>query len=452
MKIFINSLALVLGYWANPVVAISTGTGFAITRDGYVVTNHHVIAKATKLLVRDTNGGTYKAFVVRIDRANDLALLKTDFRPKTPLPIGDSDKVRKGEHVFTIGYPMIHLQGLDAKLTDGVISSFSGIKGEPNSFQISVPVQPGNSGGPLINKSGLVVGVVVSKLSPLATIRGGVIPDNVNYAIKSNYLLELLRSENVILGKTGKINSTKGDWANISANIEPSVLLVITNDSSDEKAFSEDDEGQPRQPPPPLASSPSAPKAEQQAVTFRPLIEINPRPPMRELEGVWEELPSPSKSFVNYIATENIKAANNVVSVRQKTTHEYWIYVKYLEVFCSTDRFRSVREISYGRFNGELRSDSIYEVNKIGDFKRLNSNDPLLNRVCKLSHSREQNPVPASPPSANPTSSFRSSPSHQPSTAQRAKLGEHCTRTDDCEKPLECASTSQCYDWRKPRN
>ena len=78
-------------------------------------------------------------------------------------------------------------------MTEGIISSIAGIHGEPNSFQISVAVQPGNSGGPLIDSSGAVIGIVSAKLAHMNALKtSGSLPENVNYAVKSNYLLELL--------------------------------------------------------------------------------------------------------------------------------------------------------------------------------------------------------------------------------------------------------------------
>jgi S1-C subfamily serine protease len=79
------------------------------------------------------------------------------------------------------------VQGIEPKFTDGVISSLTGVKDEPNNFQISVAIQPGNSGGPLISNQGNVVGIVASKLNAEAMLRrGGTSPENVNYAVKSN--------------------------------------------------------------------------------------------------------------------------------------------------------------------------------------------------------------------------------------------------------------------------
>ena len=106
-----------------------------------------------------------------------------------------SGPVRTGDAVFTLGFPQVQLQGAEAKFTDGSISSLSGIAGDPKFFQISVPVQPGNSGGPLLDASGNVVGIVVSRLDAIGTLLAtGSLPQNVNYALKSSFVLPLLES------------------------------------------------------------------------------------------------------------------------------------------------------------------------------------------------------------------------------------------------------------------
>lgn len=163
----------------------ATGTGFFITKDGYMISNHHVVANASAIQVL-IKGRVFEANLVKTDPANDLALLKVQVATDvTPLPIGSSRSVRLGDPVITVGFPRPGIQGQEPKLTKGDISSLSGIRDTPHEFQISNPIQPGNSGGALVDQSGNVVGVVV------ATLRGG---QNVNYAIKSAYLKAMLEN------------------------------------------------------------------------------------------------------------------------------------------------------------------------------------------------------------------------------------------------------------------
>ncbi len=133
------------------------------------------------------------------DKTNDVAVLKiiptglgeTD-RPK-PLKISAFSPARIGEELFTIGFPLGDLLGRSHKVATGVLSSSSGIDDDPRMFQITVPIQPGNSGGPILNSEGQVIGILVSTLSAeylFKTQRH--IPQNLNFAIKSDYLLALI--------------------------------------------------------------------------------------------------------------------------------------------------------------------------------------------------------------------------------------------------------------------
>lgn len=166
------------------------GSGFFITGDGYLITNFHVVKGANKVKVK-TSSGIFPAKIVKTDPEDDLALLKVSGQFK-PLPISKGD-AQLGEAVFTIGFPDIILQGIQPKYTDGKISSLPGIRDDPKDYQISVPVQPGNSGGPLVDMSGNVVGIVEAKLDFAAALdASGDLPQNVNYAIKSKFLNDFL--------------------------------------------------------------------------------------------------------------------------------------------------------------------------------------------------------------------------------------------------------------------
>lgn len=169
----------------------SSGTGFFVTDDGYLVTNHHVVSGASSCMVK-TRQGKFPARVVKTDEKNDLALLKV-IGSFPALPLGDSGETRLGDAVFTIGFPNTDVQGLEPKLTRGDINSLAGIKDDPRHFQISVPVQPGNSGGPLVDSAGRVVGVVTMRLGDWRTLQlTGALPQNVNYAVKSAHVRSLV--------------------------------------------------------------------------------------------------------------------------------------------------------------------------------------------------------------------------------------------------------------------
>jgi TPR repeat protein len=171
---------------------ISIGTGFVINSTGFIVTNNHVIRGWERIRILTQQKEALPAKVVLVDEASDLVLLKVD-RDFDAIPIHDSKLVRLGASVATIGFPNIVLQGVEPKLTRGDISALTGLQDNEMYFQISVPTQPGNSGGALIDERGNVVGVVTAQLDNDLTLKNtGAAPQNVNYAIKSSYLLALI--------------------------------------------------------------------------------------------------------------------------------------------------------------------------------------------------------------------------------------------------------------------
>lgn len=173
-----------------------SGTGFFINAEGLMVTNWHVVEHAKDISVTAQGGLKRSAYLLGKDIGCDLAVLKTSSNASHWLPLHRSvRKVKRGSEVLTVGFPRVNLQGMEPKVTHGLISSLSGVANDPHFFQISVPIQPGNSGGPLVSRDGWVVGVVSAKLSATAAWQeSSVTPENVNYAVKSNCLADLLRA------------------------------------------------------------------------------------------------------------------------------------------------------------------------------------------------------------------------------------------------------------------
>lgn len=168
-----------------------SGSGFAISTNGLIATSYHVVADVNKIQIRGVNGDfdkVFKAKILAYDKNNDLAILKIDdtkFTQINSLPYSISDKVADvGEDVFVLGYPLRAVMGDEIKLTNGLISSKSGFQGDATSYQISATVQAGNSGCPLFDKNGNVIGVVNARL-PV---------ENASYAIKTPYLKMLISS------------------------------------------------------------------------------------------------------------------------------------------------------------------------------------------------------------------------------------------------------------------
>jgi S1-C subfamily serine protease len=169
-----------------------TGSGFFVTDRGHVITNAHVVGDFKAVLVRDINSQFYHARIVRIDLQRDLALLVVD-KVSKGLSIQKSTADLKGEDVFAVGYPMPGVQGQESKITNGIVSSLSGLEGDAALMQISAAIQGGNSGGPLVSTNGNVVGVVVSTINAKQILESsGRLAQNINYAVKSERLLEFL--------------------------------------------------------------------------------------------------------------------------------------------------------------------------------------------------------------------------------------------------------------------
>jgi len=132
------------------------GSGFIISQDGYILTNNHVVSGSNGIFVTMTDGKEYTAKVIGTDPRTDVALIKIDAKGLPPLPIGDSKLLKKGQWVLAIGSPF----GLDSTVTAGIVSAINRDTGDYLPFiQTDVAVNPGNSGGPLMNLAGEVVGV-----------------------------------------------------------------------------------------------------------------------------------------------------------------------------------------------------------------------------------------------------------------------------------------------------
>jgi hypothetical protein len=203
----------------------STGTGFFVSRNGYVVSAFHVIQDAKEVAIILRSGDTMRAAVRGIDNANDIALLKVA-RGAQPLPIVSSKAVAVGDPVFTIGYPLVDIEGQEQKATFGRINAMSGVQDDVRFVQMDVPIQPGNSGGPLLDSRGRVVGVVTRSLDPAALLKdSGTVPQNANYAVKSDYVLPLMTRYEVdsAAGRDGAAHSE----AEMIKRVRDSVVLII---------------------------------------------------------------------------------------------------------------------------------------------------------------------------------------------------------------------------------
>lgn len=183
---------------AEPVL-VGSGSGFVYTDNGYIITNQHVTEGAAKLMVSLHDGRTYEATLIGSDIFTDVAVLKIEADGLTALPIGDSSKVRVGEFVLAIGDP-ISADELSGSVTFGILSALSrqiNIEGFVNEYlQTDAAVNPGNSGGPLINMRGEVIGVTSAKYTSAGVDETGqsISSEGIGFALPINNVIEMAQS------------------------------------------------------------------------------------------------------------------------------------------------------------------------------------------------------------------------------------------------------------------
>ncbi len=181
----------------------STGTGFVVSAEGHVLTNHHVVEGCAEVRTPASGAGPEPFAVVALDAYNDLAVVRlspiTDMLVVTVVAsFREGRGVRPGDGVVAVGFPLHGLLASGVNVTTGTVSALAGIRDDIRYLQITAPVQPGNSGGPLLDMSGNVVGVVVGKLDALAVAEvTGDIPQNVNFAIKDSVARAFLDAQGI---------------------------------------------------------------------------------------------------------------------------------------------------------------------------------------------------------------------------------------------------------------
>jgi len=180
----------------NERQSISTGTGFFVSSEGNVLTNAHVVKGCTTAQVAQPGGKSEPARIVAVDATNDLALLSVSWRPSRVPNLRAGAKT--GEGVASYGFPHVGMLPSTGNFTLGNVSATSGLGDDSRMLQISAPVQSGNSGGPLMDQSGNVVGVVVAKLNVLKVLKErGDLPQNVNFAIKASVARTFLEANGI---------------------------------------------------------------------------------------------------------------------------------------------------------------------------------------------------------------------------------------------------------------
>ena len=185
----------------DEILPASSGSGFAVTSDGHIVTNYHVIDGCQNIEIT-YKGQTIPATVISFDLNNDLALLKSDFKPLYTFPLSRKNPYTLMD-IYVAGYPFGYDISTPVKITRGIVSSLAGIGNNFSQVQIDAAIQPGNSGGPIFDNKGNAVGVAVSKLDlEIMMDSYGVVPEGTNFGIKSNVVINFLESNNISLVNT----------------------------------------------------------------------------------------------------------------------------------------------------------------------------------------------------------------------------------------------------------
>jgi S1-C subfamily serine protease len=203
-----------------------SGTGFVISASGHIVTNHHVIHGCVGDIKGNLTGEAGATLrVVNSDQSNDLALLQGPAASfKAYAKIRDR-AIHSGDSVVAIGFPYHGLLTSDFTVTTGIVSSLSGMLNDTRFLQISAAVQPGNSGGPLLDTSGDIVGMVAGKLDALKIARyTGTIPENINFAIKTGAIRDFL--DNSVVPYETSAPGTELKTADIAGNARAYTLLI----------------------------------------------------------------------------------------------------------------------------------------------------------------------------------------------------------------------------------
>ena len=183
-----------------PRSAGASGSCFFVDSFGTAVTNNHVIDGYSKIEVITASGSKSPATIIKSSNSLDIAVLGTGHQTPQFLTLAPNGSLALGQDVFTIGFPVTDILGDKPKYSEGTISALSGLNNDDSWIQMSTPIQPGNSGGPLVNEEGQVVGIVAATaaVENFFSITGS-LPQNVNWAVKAEYTRPLIPnvSENV---------------------------------------------------------------------------------------------------------------------------------------------------------------------------------------------------------------------------------------------------------------
>lgn len=208
----------------------SSGTGFAVTADGWILTNAHVVQDCGRIEVK----GKGDAADPRIDETNDLAVVKiTAGEPLKPLSFRKSP-TRLGEDIVALGYPLATLLADSVKITTGNVNALAGIRNDTRYIQISTPIQPGNSGGPVVDRNGYLLGITSATLSKKTADEIGITAQNVNFAIRASVADLFLQSQSLVAQAADMTeNPSDLSTADLADRVTPSVFQILCYPKAD---------------------------------------------------------------------------------------------------------------------------------------------------------------------------------------------------------------------------
>lgn len=180
---------------------VSSGSGFVLNNAGYILTDQHVVGRCGLVTVRLANGSAVPVEIVAADKTNDLALLKTTTPIGVPAAFRSGSSIRQGDQVVLVGFPLNGLLASDLNVTTGSVSALIGPQDDSRKLQFTAPTQSGNSGGPLLDQTGAVVGVAEMTLNSVAlAVITGAQSENANFAIKDSVVETFLDSKGIAYG------------------------------------------------------------------------------------------------------------------------------------------------------------------------------------------------------------------------------------------------------------
>ncbi|MDC7742359.1 MULTISPECIES: trypsin-like peptidase domain-containing protein [Rhizobium] len=230
----------------------SSGTGFAVTGDGWLMTNAHVVQGCERIEVK----GKGDASDPRIDATNDLALVKVQSNAPLKPVVFRQAPTRLGEDIVAVGYPLASLLADSVKVTTGNVNALAGLRNDTRYIQISTPIQPGNSGGPIVDRDGFLLGITSATFSKQAADEIGITAQNVNFAIRAS-VADLFMQSQSIVGQSGDRAADQKtiSTADLSEKVTPSVFQILCYGKPEERASNMPSEAATNLPTPTVPSA-----------------------------------------------------------------------------------------------------------------------------------------------------------------------------------------------------